>query len=118
VEVILGRVTRQTAKVLAAYNEESEDEALAALQAAEVDRRLRYPDPFPHVRRSAARVLESLAQRDLRARVTARYQGDHGRIIQAVNATQTRSTRRSRTMSRPAFPGKDAIRSFPACTIR
>ena len=37
-EAILGRVTRQTAKVLAAYNEESEDEALAALQAAEVDR--------------------------------------------------------------------------------
>ena len=33
--------------------EESEDEALAALQAAEVDRRLRYPDPFPNVRRSS-----------------------------------------------------------------
>ncbi len=53
VEAILCRVIRRTAKVLAAYEEESEDEALAALQAAEVDRRLRYPDPFPHVRRSA-----------------------------------------------------------------
>ncbi len=53
VEAILRRVIRRTAKVLAAYDEESEDEALAALQAAEVDRRLRYPDPFPHVRRSA-----------------------------------------------------------------
>ena len=53
VEAILCRVIRRTAKVLAAYDDESEDEALAVLQAAEVDRRLRYPDPFPHVRRSA-----------------------------------------------------------------
>jgi hypothetical protein len=53
VEAILCRVLGQTAKVLAAYEEESEDEALAALQAAEVDRRIRYPDPFPRARRSA-----------------------------------------------------------------
>jgi hypothetical protein len=46
-------VRSRTAKVLAAYDEESEDEALAALRAAEVDRRLRYPDPFRHVRPSA-----------------------------------------------------------------
>jgi hypothetical protein len=52
VEAVLRRVIQRTAKVLAAYDDESEDEALAALQAAEVDRRLRYPDPFPHVRRS------------------------------------------------------------------
>jgi hypothetical protein len=30
-----------------------EEDALAALQAAEVDRRLRFPDPFKHARRSA-----------------------------------------------------------------
>ena len=53
VEAILRRVIRRTAKTLAAYDDESEDDALAALQAAEVDRRLRYPDPFPHVRRSS-----------------------------------------------------------------
>ncbi len=53
VEAILRRVIRRTAKALAAYDEEFEDDALAMLQAAEVDRRLRYPDPFPHVRRSA-----------------------------------------------------------------
>jgi len=53
VEAILRRVIRRTARVLADYDEESEDEALAALQAAEVGRRIRYPDPFPHVRRSA-----------------------------------------------------------------
>ena len=52
---ILRRVIRRTAKVLVGYDEavESEADALAVLQAAEVDRRLRYPDPFPHVRRSA-----------------------------------------------------------------
>jgi hypothetical protein len=53
VEAILRRVIRRTVKILAAYDEEFEDDALAALQAAEADRRLRYPDPFPHVRRSA-----------------------------------------------------------------
>ncbi len=31
----------------------AEEDALAALQAAEVDRRLRFPDPFKHARRSA-----------------------------------------------------------------
>jgi methyl-accepting chemotaxis protein len=35
----------------------------------------------------AARVLEALAQRDLRARVTAQYQGEHARIARAVNGT-------------------------------
>jgi hypothetical protein len=37
------------------YDEEleSEADALAMLQAAELDRRQRYPDPFPHQRRSA-----------------------------------------------------------------
>ena len=53
VEAILRRVIRRTVKVLAPYDEGSEDDALAALQAAEVDRRLRYPDPFPPVRRCA-----------------------------------------------------------------
>src|SRR3990172_3093163 len=53
VEAILRRVIRRTVKVLAPYDEGSEDDALAALQADEVDRRLRYPDPFPHVRRCA-----------------------------------------------------------------
>ncbi len=55
-ESILRRVIRRTAKALVGYHEEleSEADALAALQAAEVDRRLRYPDPFPHVRRSAS----------------------------------------------------------------
>ena len=35
----------------------------------------------------ATRALERLAQRDLRARVTASYQGDHARIVDALNAT-------------------------------
>jgi len=35
----------------------------------------------------ATGVLERLAERDLRARVAGRYQGDHARIQQAVNAT-------------------------------
>jgi methyl-accepting chemotaxis protein len=35
----------------------------------------------------AAEVLETLARRDLRARVKGVYQGDHARIQQAVNAT-------------------------------
>jgi methyl-accepting chemotaxis protein len=35
----------------------------------------------------ATRVLEQLADRDLRARVTGAYQGDHARIKQALNAT-------------------------------
>ena len=35
----------------------------------------------------AAGVLEQLAQRDLRARVTGQYQGDHARIKESVNAT-------------------------------
>ncbi len=51
---ILGRIVRRTAKALVGYDEaESEADALAALQAAEVDRRLRFPDPFKHARRSA-----------------------------------------------------------------
>jgi len=35
----------------------------------------------------AAAALESLARRDLRARVKGQYQGDHARIKEAVNAT-------------------------------
>jgi len=35
----------------------------------------------------AAGVLEKLAQRDLRARVTGSYQGDHARIKESLNAT-------------------------------
>jgi methyl-accepting chemotaxis protein len=35
----------------------------------------------------AAKVLERLAQRDLRARMGGNYQGDHARIKDAVNAT-------------------------------
>ncbi len=48
VESILRRVIRRTAKALVGYDEEleSEADALAALQAAEVDRRLRYRTPF------------------------------------------------------------------------
>jgi hypothetical protein len=53
VEAILRRVIRRAVKILADYDEEFEDDALAALQAAEAERWLRYPDPFPHVRRSA-----------------------------------------------------------------
>jgi methyl-accepting chemotaxis protein len=37
----------------------------------------------------AARVLEDLARRDLRARVTGQYLGDHARIKESVNATGT-----------------------------
>jgi len=36
---------------------------------------------------AAAGVLERLAERDLSARVTGQYQGDHARIQRAVNAT-------------------------------
>jgi len=45
---ILLRVVRRTAKVLAGFDEDldSEADALAALQAAEVERRLRHPEPF------------------------------------------------------------------------
>jgi methyl-accepting chemotaxis protein len=35
----------------------------------------------------AASVLERLAQRDLRARVTGQYQGDHAKIKESLNAT-------------------------------
>jgi len=35
----------------------------------------------------AAQVLEKLAQRDLRARVSGNYQGDHARIKDSLNAT-------------------------------
>jgi len=38
-EGILRRIIRRTVKALAAYDEESEDDALAALQAAELNRR-------------------------------------------------------------------------------
>jgi len=49
-------VIRRTAKVLPAFDDgvEPEEDALAALQAAEVDRRLRFPDPFRSARTSAS----------------------------------------------------------------
>ena len=54
VEAILRRVIRRTAKALVGYEDlDSEADALVALQAADADRRVRYPDPFPHARRSA-----------------------------------------------------------------
>ena len=55
VEAILRRVVRRTTKVLAQLDGEdgAEEDALASLQSAEVERRLRFPDPFPHARRSA-----------------------------------------------------------------
>jgi methyl-accepting chemotaxis protein len=37
----------------------------------------------------AAGVLDQLSQRDLRARVTGQYQGDHAKIKESVNATGT-----------------------------
>jgi len=50
VATILKRVVRRTAKVLLGFDEEvvSEADALAALQATEVDRRLRFPDEVRH----------------------------------------------------------------------
>jgi uncharacterized protein YbaR (Trm112 family) len=55
VAAILERVVRQTAKVLLGFDEEveSEADALAALQAVEVDRRLRFPDEVRHSRHGA-----------------------------------------------------------------
>ena len=43
----------------------------------------------------AAQVLEKLAQRDLRARVTGSYQGDHASIKEALNATGAGAARRA-----------------------
>jgi Putative transposase len=55
VEAILRRIVRRAAKALVGLEDDlgCEADALAALQAAEVERRIRYPDPFPHARRSA-----------------------------------------------------------------
>ena len=55
VEAILRRIVRRAAKALVGLEEDlgCEADALAALQAAKVERRIRYPDPFPHARRSA-----------------------------------------------------------------
>jgi hypothetical protein len=51
---ILERVVRRTARALVGYEDlESEADALAALQAAEVDRRQRFPDQFRHSRYGA-----------------------------------------------------------------
>jgi hypothetical protein len=52
---VLDRVVRRTAKILVGYDEEveSDADALAALQAAEVDRRLRFPDEFRDARHGA-----------------------------------------------------------------
>ena len=52
---ILDRIVRRTAKALVGYDDlASEDDALAALQATEVDRRLRFPDPFRNQRHTAS----------------------------------------------------------------
>lgn len=55
-EAILTRVIRRTAKVLPDFDDgvEPEEDALTALQAAEVERRLRFPDPFRSTRTSAS----------------------------------------------------------------
>ena len=56
VERILTRVIKQVHKAFPAPEDVGgvdEDDPFAALQAAEVDRRLRFPDPFRHARRSA-----------------------------------------------------------------
>ncbi len=55
VEAILARVIRRIRKLVPVGEEEEldPDDPFASLQATEVDRRLRFPDPFPHVRRSA-----------------------------------------------------------------
>ncbi len=43
----------------------------------------------------AAAVLEQLAQRDLRARMSGEYQGDHARIKESLNATGRGAARRA-----------------------
>jgi Putative transposase len=55
VAAILTRVVRRAAKVIVGFDEDldSQADALAALQAAEVERRLRYPEPFEQARRGA-----------------------------------------------------------------
>src|SRR6266568_3230842 len=55
VAAILARVDRRTAAALVGPDEDlaSEEDALAALQAAEVERRLRYPEPFEGRKRGA-----------------------------------------------------------------
>ncbi len=53
VSAILERFVLGAAKELAAYDQDSPDEALAVLQAAEVDRRIRFPAPFRAAVRSA-----------------------------------------------------------------
>ncbi len=54
VAAILERVVRRTARALVGYEDlESEADALAALQAAEVDRRQRFPDELRHSRHGA-----------------------------------------------------------------
>jgi hypothetical protein len=53
---ILDRVVRRTAKLIVSFDEDldSEADALAALQAAEVERRQRYPEPFQRTRGGAS----------------------------------------------------------------
>jgi hypothetical protein len=55
VAAILTRVVRRAAKVIVGFDEDldSQADALAALQAAEVERRLRYHEPFEQARRGA-----------------------------------------------------------------
>jgi hypothetical protein len=54
VERILRKVVRKMARELDATGDDgAEVDAFASLQAQEVDRRIRFPDPFRHARRSA-----------------------------------------------------------------
>ena len=55
VAAVLERIVRRVAKALAERAEELDEgaDALTSLQAAEVDRRTRFPDPLQHARRSA-----------------------------------------------------------------
>jgi hypothetical protein len=52
-DALLRRIVGRTAKVLAGFEDGETEDALAALQAAEVDRRLQYPERFEQTRRSA-----------------------------------------------------------------
>jgi len=53
VAAILERIVRRVAKVIVGFDEDSEADALATLQAAEVERRLAHLEPFEQSRRGA-----------------------------------------------------------------
>jgi hypothetical protein len=99
VAAILERVVRRAAKVLVGFDEEVESaaDALAALQAAEVDRRLRFPDEFrrlprrllaprrrPHPRPRSRRAREAVP---LRLAPTARAANGSRRARRAGSCT-------------------------------